>query len=61
VQFRGWQHMSGRHGPMSLPVAAMVQKGKLQNAECILCGNCVGHCQAGAIRYAFWAPSRTKA
>jgi ferredoxin-type protein NapH len=45
-----------RHCPMSLPVAAMVKRGSLQNAECILCGNCVDHCQAGVIRYAFGIP-----
>ncbi len=49
-----------RHCPMSLPVAAMVQKGNLQNAECILCGNCVDHCPTGAIRFAFGVPKRTR-
>ena len=49
-----------RHCPMSLPVAAMVQRGKLQNAECILCGNCVDQCQTGAVRYAFGVPNRTR-
>jgi ferredoxin-type protein NapH len=49
-----------RHCPMSLPVAAMVQEGKLQNDECILCGNCVDHCQTGAIHYAFGIPKRTR-
>jgi len=48
-----------RHCPMSLPVTAMVKRGSLQNAECILCGNCVDHCQAGVIRYAFGIPNRT--
>ncbi len=45
-----------QHCPMSLPVAAMAQQGKLQNAECILCGTCVDHCQSGAIRFAFGVP-----
>jgi len=48
-----------RHCPMSLPVTAMVKRGSLQNAECILCGNCVDHCQAGVIRYSFGIPNRT--
>jgi ferredoxin-type protein NapH len=38
----------------------MVQKGNLQNAECVLCGNCVDHCPAGAIRYAFGVPEITR-
>jgi ferredoxin-type protein NapH len=48
-----------QHCPMSLPVAAMVQRGNLRHTECILCGNCVDHCQAGVIRYAFGIPNRT--
>ena len=47
-----------QHCPMSLPVAAMVQRGSLRNTECILCGNCVDHCQAAVIRYAFGVPRR---
>jgi ferredoxin-type protein NapH len=47
-----------RHCPMSLPVTAMVRNGSLQNAECILCGNCVDQCLAGVIRYAFGTPDR---
>jgi ferredoxin-type protein NapH len=47
-----------QHCPMSLPVEAMVKRGSLQNAECVLCGNCVDHCQAGVIRYAFGIPKR---
>jgi polyferredoxin len=49
-----------KHCPMSLPVAAMVQRGNMQNAECVLCGNCVDHCPTGAIRYAFGVPKRTE-
>ena len=49
-----------RHCPMNLPVAAMVQKGSMRHTECILCGNCVDHCQTGAIRYAFGVPGRTR-
>jgi ferredoxin-type protein NapH len=49
-----------RHCPMSLLVSAMVQKGNLQNDECVLCGNCVDRCPAGAIRYAFGVPKTTR-
>jgi ferredoxin-type protein NapH len=49
-----------RHCPMSLPVAAMVKRGNLQNAECVLCGKCVDHCPTGAIRFAFGVPKRTR-
>ncbi len=37
--------------PMSLQVSAMVKRGKMENAECILCGNCVDGCKANAICY----------
>jgi ferredoxin-type protein NapH len=49
-----------KHCPMSLPVAAMVQRGDMRNAECVLCGNCVDRCPTGAIRYAFGVPKRTE-
>jgi len=49
-----------QHCPMSLSVTAMVQRGKMQNTECILCGNCVDHCQTGAIRYSFGVPNRIR-
>ncbi|MBU4352919.1 MAG: 4Fe-4S binding protein [Nanoarchaeota archaeon] len=39
--------------PMSLDVNGMVQIGKMENAECILCGTCVDNCSKNAIRYAF--------
>ena len=39
--------------PMSLDVNAMVQAGKMENAECILCGTCVDNCAKKAIRYSF--------
>jgi ferredoxin len=38
---------------MSLDVNAMVQFGKMENAECILCGTCVDNCARNAIRYSF--------
>ncbi len=39
--------------PMSLDVHALVQAGKMENPECILCGTCVDNCPQGAIRYSF--------
>jgi polyferredoxin len=39
--------------PMSLDVNAMVQIGKMENRECILCGTCVDNCSQHAIRYSF--------
>ncbi len=39
--------------PMSLDVTAMVQKGSMENVECILCGNCVATCRQGAISTAW--------
>jgi len=39
--------------PMSLDVNAMVQLGKMENSECILCGTCVDNCSKHAIRYSF--------
>ena len=49
-----------KHCPMSLPVAAMVKRGDMRNAECVLCGNCVDSCPTVAIRYAFGVPKRTR-
>jgi ferredoxin-type protein NapH len=39
--------------PMSLDVNAMVQRGRMENAECILCGTCVDNCARQVIRYSF--------
>jgi polyferredoxin len=39
--------------PMSLDVTSMVQKGSMENVECILCGNCVATCRQGAISTAW--------
>lgn len=39
--------------PMSLDVEGLVQKGSLANTDCILCGECVDGCRAGAIHYGF--------
>ncbi len=39
--------------PMSLDVNAMVQKGAMENSECILCGSCVDGCPGEAILLTF--------
>jgi polyferredoxin len=44
-----------RECPMSLDVNGMVQKGAMENSECILCGTCVDGCPQGVIRYSFSA------
>jgi len=31
----------------------MVQRGDMENGECILCGNCVDGCPRDVIRYSF--------
>ena len=41
--------------PMSLDVNGMVQLGKMENADCILCGTCVDNCAKHAIHYSFSA------
>jgi polyferredoxin len=41
--------------PMSLDVTSMVLKEKMENSECILCGNCVDTCAKHAIHYSFSA------
>ena len=40
---------------MSLDVKAMVQKGRMEHNECILCGSCVDNCARKAIVYSFSA------
>jgi ferredoxin-type protein NapH len=40
---------------MSLPVETMVEKGKMENAECILCGSCVDACEFDVLKYSFRA------
>ena len=42
-----------RNCSMSLDVNAMVQSQNMENAECILCGNCVDTCPKGVIKYSF--------
>lgn len=39
--------------PMSLDVHGMVQQGKMEHAECILCGTCVDGCPKKAISFSF--------
>jgi len=39
--------------PMSLPVESMVERERMENAECILCGACVDGCRQNAIMYKF--------
>ena len=47
--------LCSKNCPMSLDVNAMVQSGKMENSECILCGTCVDNCSQSAIRYSFSA------
>jgi ferredoxin-type protein NapH len=42
-----------RECQMSLDVAHMVQAGKLEHSECILCGQCVDSCPKNVLRYTF--------
>ncbi len=42
-----------RNCPMSLDVNATVQAGKMENAECILCGKGIDNCRKSVIHYAF--------
>jgi ferredoxin-type protein NapH len=42
-----------RNCPMSLDVNGMVQAGNMENAECILCGNCVDACTRNVIHFSF--------
>ncbi len=39
--------------PMSLPVHEMVERNRMENRECILCGSCVDACKRTTIRYTF--------
>lgn len=42
--------------PMSLPVNAMVARGKLHHPDCILCGSCVDGCPRNVIKFG-WGTS----
>jgi ferredoxin-type protein NapH len=46
-----------RNCPMSLDVNSMVNKGSMENSDCILCGNCVDTCSRGVIHYNFGVKS----
>lgn len=46
-------HTCTENCPMSLPVETMVEKGKMENAECILCGSCVDGCEFDVLKYSF--------
>ncbi|NWF63861.1 MAG: 4Fe-4S binding protein [Chloroflexi bacterium] len=48
-------NLCNKNCPMSLDVSTMVQTEKMEDAECILCGNCVDGCAKKAIRYSFSA------
>lgn len=39
--------------PMSLDVNGMVQKEKMENSECVLCGSCVDYCPEKVIHYVY--------
>lgn len=46
-------HKCDKACPMSLSVTEKVQKEKMDDSECILCGACVDICPKGAISYKF--------
>lgn len=48
-------HKCTKNCPMSLPVADMVGKGEMENAECVLCGSCIDGCDFDTLRYTFFA------
>jgi ferredoxin-type protein NapH len=45
--------LCSKNCPMSLDVNGMVQIGKMENSECILCGTCVDNCVQNVIHYSF--------
>ncbi len=49
----GHCHACTENCPMSLPVESMVASGRMEHAECVLCGTCVDGCRRSAIRYGF--------
>ena len=42
-----------RNCPISLDVMTMVEKGRMENDECILCGQCADSCRQKAISLGF--------
>ena len=39
--------------PMNLDVIENANRGKFNNTECILCGNCIDHCKNRVLRFSF--------
>jgi len=37
--------------PMNIDVTGNVKKGQMNNAECILCGNCIDHCKQKVLKF----------
>lgn len=52
--------MCNKKCQMSLEVSEMVQRGSVNNLECILCGECVDICPKGAIKYCFKSSTDNK-
>jgi len=46
-------HKCTHNCPMSLPVENMVEKNKMENPECILCGSCIDGCKSNVIKFNF--------
>jgi ferredoxin-type protein NapH len=46
-------HTCTTNCPMSLPVENMVENGKMENVECILCGSCADNCTEEVICLGF--------
>lgn len=44
-------HMCDKHCPMSINVSQNVSEGKIEDNECILCGECIDNCPRKAISY----------
>jgi formate hydrogenlyase subunit 6/NADH:ubiquinone oxidoreductase subunit I len=37
--------------PMNIDVMAQVERGKMNNRECILCGNCIDSCKQDVLKF----------
>lgn len=46
--------------PMSLGVSKMVERGAVDDAECIACGSCSAACKSGALAYGISVPSNKR-
>jgi ferredoxin-type protein NapH len=53
-------HACTEHCPMSLPVEEMVNQGRMENAECILCGTCVDGCKERSIMFSWRQEAKKK-